>query len=89
MSQPKTRQLELTFTRNGGAELSEGDDIIWASDDDDDFRDEFADEFLGEKDTERVIDYLCDSSEISDDEAESVEVFEEAFDGQDLTPEQD
>ncbi len=72
-----TRALELTFTHTGGAEISQGDDILWSSDDDDEFRDEFVDEFLTEKDTDRVLQWLVDNDVITEDESEDIEVFQE------------
>lgn len=71
--------LELAFTPHGKAELidAEKDEILWASDDDDDFRDKFQDEFLSAADADRVLDYLIGAGEISEEEAEDMEIFEE------------
>jgi hypothetical protein len=76
------RNLELTFTSTGGAEVSDGpDDVVWSSDDDDEFRDEFENEFLNVKDEERVIQWLVDHDIVTEDESEDLEVFEEETDG--------
>ena len=84
------KMLELAFTPHGTAELidpdSDSDYVIWASDSDDDFRDEFGEELLSEADTEDVIDWLVSAEIISNDEAESLEVFEESQDGGDDPP---
>lgn len=87
------RKLELLFTPQGHAELTYADDsdnIIWSSDDDDDFYEVTeASEFLSEKDTEVVIEYLTGAHIITREEEEKLEVYEESFDGEDLTESDD
>lgn len=69
---------ELTFRLDGTAELTDPDDddaVVWASDSDEDFRDDFPDEALSEADLEKVIDWLVDHEVIDEDEAASLEAF--------------
>lgn len=90
---PARKNLELVFTPQGHAELREAgndDEILWSSDDDEDFAEQFdASEFLSEKDTEKVVEYLLDSSTITPAEESELEVYEESFDGEDLTENDD
>ena len=74
------RMLELVFYTEAGhvnLENPDTDEVVWSSDDDDDFRDEFTDELLTEKDSSRVMEYLLDAGEMTEDEAEYLEIFED------------
>jgi hypothetical protein len=76
----KMRELELAFTPDH-VELvnKESEEIEWASDDDDDFRDDFGDELLNaDEDGERVILWLKEMDIISDEEADDIEIFDES-----------
>jgi hypothetical protein len=61
--------LELILRSHGPAELVNSDEeTLWASDSDEDFREEFADEFLQEEDIEDILNFLCDAQIISEKE---------------------
>lgn len=87
------RNLELVFTPQGHAELRPAgneDEILWSSDDDDTFSEEVdPSEFLSEKDTEAVIEYLLTNDLLTPEEEQNLEVYEESFDGDDLTENED
>jgi nicotinic acid phosphoribosyltransferase len=71
-----SRATQLNLTETGGAELLDAEgSTLWASDTDEDFRDEFLD-FLQESDVPAVIDYLLDGEIIDEYEAEALEVGE-------------
>jgi hypothetical protein len=87
--------LELVFKHSGGVELRAVTDksdpaldtVIWASDSDQDFMDEFSNEIFDAKDQEEVaeiIDYLVEADVIDDDEAEGLQIWSEALDGRDV-----
>src|SRR5712672_690188 len=60
--------LELVLTAHGTAELvNNQEEILWASDDDDDFKEEFPD-FLGEDDFDEVLEFLHEAQVITDKE---------------------
>lgn len=69
------RELELILNEDGSAELIDfsDDSTVWASDSDDDFREEFR-ELLGEGDVEHIQDYLIDHGVITAVEADNMEV---------------
>lgn len=75
------RQLELILTATGGAELVAlgSGETLWASDTDEDFREEFP-EVLDENDAEAVFDFLVDNDFCSDDEADEAEFSIETLD---------
>lgn len=63
--------LELVLRAHGPVELlNSNDETLWASDADDDFREEFNDEFLQEEDIGDILDYLEEHEIISADEAD-------------------
>jgi hypothetical protein len=89
--------LELVFKHSGGVELraieangrdssNDVDAVVWASDSDQDFTDEFGGEELFDADehAEKVLDYLVEADVIDDDEAEGVRIFSESLDGRDV-----
>jgi hypothetical protein len=87
--------LELVFKHSGGVELRAVidksdpalDTVIWASDSDQDFMDEFSNEIFDAKDQDEVaeiIDYLVEADVIDDDEAEGLQIWSEALDGRDV-----
>jgi hypothetical protein len=66
----RSTPLELILRAHGPCELlNSRDETLWASDSDDDFREEFNDEFLREEDIGDILEYLVDAELISDDEA--------------------
>lgn len=69
------RLLELILTEDGGAELYDVNSEVqlWASDSDDEFREEFPD-ILDENDVEHVQDYLVAHEKMTEDEADIMEV---------------
>lgn len=72
----RSAPAQLNLTETGGAELLDGAGrTLWASDSDEDFRDEFPD-FLQEEDVPELVDYLIDAGELTEDEAEQVEIGE-------------
>jgi hypothetical protein len=61
--------LELILRAHGPVELvNANEEILWASDSDDDFREEFNDEFLQEEDLEDILDFLEEFEFIDADE---------------------
>lgn len=63
--------LVLLFRHEGTAELTEDGELVWVSDMDEEFRDQFENELLNEDDAEEVLEYLeeedyLDSSELPD-----------------------
>jgi hypothetical protein len=70
----KNHPLELILRHNGMAELIDSrDHTIWASDSDEDFREEFHNEFLTEDDTDDILSYLFETRMITDYEAKQFE----------------
>lgn len=66
--------LELILRQHGTAELVNAhDETLWASDADEDFKEEFNDEFLQENDIDDILDYLFNADIISDDELDNFE----------------
>jgi len=78
------RDIVIILTAQGGVEvldLSEDDEEgeqLWASDSDEDFREEFPD-FVDENDLEHLLDYLVDKEVITDAEAEDADIQSEAL----------
>ena len=69
----KDYPLELVLTHTGTAELRNKKELIlWASDDDDDFKEEFPD-FLVEDDFDDVLDFLHESEVLTDSEYDKFE----------------
>jgi predicted dithiol-disulfide oxidoreductase (DUF899 family) len=55
--------LELIFRAHGPVELLNADEqMLWVSESDDDFKEEFTDEFLHEEDAEDILEYLHDNN---------------------------
>lgn len=65
----------LTLLSNGGAELTRNGVQCWASDSDDEFAEQFGDEFLDENDVEGILEYLVEADQLTDDEADSADLF--------------
>jgi hypothetical protein len=91
--------LELIFKHSGGVELrrvhSHGttpnvvgdavDTVVWASDSDQDFMDEFGNEIMSaDEDAEEVMDYLEDADIITEAQAEALEIYDESLDGKEV-----
>jgi hypothetical protein len=74
------RRLLLTFVAEGGAELApvlpDGTSgvILWASDDDDDFIEEFGTRVLDENEFEEVVDYLIERGEMTEAEGAALDI---------------
>ena len=63
--------LELVLRAHGPCELlNSKEETLWASDADDDFREEFNDEFLQEEDIGEILEYLEEHDILDADEAE-------------------
>jgi hypothetical protein len=85
--------LELIFKHSGGVELrsisetASLDKVLWASDADNDFMDEFGNEIMSaDEDAEQVMDYLEDADIITEAQAESLEIYDESLDGTQIDP---
>lgn len=86
--------LELVFKHSGGVELraieagteSDVDTVVWASDSDQDFADDFGGEELFDADehAEKILDYLIEADVIDEGEADEVRIFSESLDGRDV-----
>lgn len=69
------RDLTLVFTQSGTAELEDPDgEILWASDEDGDFRAKNPDELLGENDSEEVLTYLSENGFFPEDDIGDVDI---------------
>jgi hypothetical protein len=76
----------LVFLTGGQAQLEDADGkVLWHSDDDAEFREVVPDEFLGEEDAERVLKYLIEADELTEEEAEDCEIEVESLDGDEIT----
>jgi hypothetical protein len=65
----KQYPLELILRAHGPAELVDADDnMLWASDADEEFKEMLPDEFLSEDDIDEILNYLADEEIISDKE---------------------
>lgn len=79
--------LELIFKHSGGVELrrvqgEKIDTVVWASDADADFMDEFGNEIMSaDEDAEQVMDYLEEADIITEEESEALEIYDESLDG--------
>lgn len=89
----KDHPLQLILTAHGTAELVNAqDEILWASDDDDDFKEEEFPDFLGEDNFDDVLEFLHDSEVISEMEygkfeSEEWEMNIESLKAEDVGPE--
>jgi len=73
--------LELVFTTGGQAVLTNiNDRVLWSSDDDPEFRDLFDQDFLTADDAEDIIDYLLTNGYVNEKEAEDMAIAEESED---------
>lgn len=66
--------LVLIFTRDGKAILEEDDELVWASDDDDDFAETFDAELLDADDAEEILNYLEEAGFLEEEEKAEVEI---------------
>lgn len=74
----------LLLTAHGTVQVLNADDaVLWSSDDDDDFTDEFADEFLGQADVPEILEYLVDAGLI--DENQELDLREDSLEDSDDT----
>lgn len=80
----KHDSLELVFKHGGGVEVraptesDHTDVLVWASDNDPDFMDEFPNELLTpDQDAGKILEYLVDADVINEEEADSVEIYSE------------
>lgn len=63
--------LELILRAHGTCELLNADnDTLWASDADEDFKEDFNDEFLNEEDIAEILEFLVYHEMLSDEEAD-------------------
>ncbi len=76
---------QLILTPGGAVELVEGENVLWASADDESFRDEFPDEVVSPDDVDEVLDYLIEEDYLTDGEADALEVMEEDLDADEET----
>lgn len=67
--------MKLLLTEYGTAILTtDSGEQVWSSDDDADFLEEFGDDFIRDEDAEEIIEYLEEKEELTDDEAEDIEI---------------
>lgn len=64
--------VEFTRYRDGTCALRDGDELLWSSDNDDDFLEEF-DAHIDSDDIEDVIEYLEDSGYLDSEEVDVVD----------------
>jgi hypothetical protein len=78
------RDTQLCLLRAGGAELVDvdSDEVLWASDSDEDFQEEFP-ELLDENDIEHLLDYLEEHEILTSREVECCDVIGEPLDPDD------
>jgi hypothetical protein len=85
--------LELVFKHSGGVELravdgraDDGslDTVVWASDSDQDFTDQFPSEIFEPNESEPIIDYLIEADILDEEEADNLRIFSESLDGRDI-----
>lgn len=63
-----SKAAALLLTAHGTAQLLDDNDrVLWSSDDDESFTDEFADEFLGEEDVHDILEFLVDAGRLPED----------------------
>jgi hypothetical protein len=72
----------LILRANGTAELEDARGRqIWASDADEEFKDEVSAEFLNEEDVVSILDFLVASDLLTDEEADACVIEEESLEG--------
>ena len=78
------RDTQLCLLDSGGAELVnvETDEVIWASDSDEEFAEEFP-ELLDENDIEHLQDYLEEKGQVTSRELEVMEIITEPMEPDD------
>jgi hypothetical protein len=85
--------LELVFKHSGGVELravdgraDDGslDTVVWASDSDQDFTDQFPTEIFEPNESEPIIEYLIEADILDEEEADNLRIFSESLDGRDV-----
>lgn len=70
----------LVLRYNGTAELLDSEEeTLWASDSDDDFKDEVSAEFLTQGDVLDILDYLVDQDLLTDEQANQCVIEEESM----------
>lgn len=79
---------ELVFVPHGAVELvTDDDEVIWASDSDPDFRDDFSDEFLNADDHgDDILEWLVENDIITEEESDDLEIVEESLEGDEEAP---
>lgn len=79
----ETSELTLVFTANGTAVLEEDGELVWASDDDDDFQENssLGGEFLDTDDAEEILNYLEEEGLLETEEKSEVAIETEAVNG--------
>lgn len=80
--------LTLVFLVGGQAVLEEGEgddaDIIWSSDDDDDFREYLPIDFLTYENAASIIDYLIEEDIVDESDREDIAIDIESYDAEDI-----
>lgn len=77
-------ELVLVFTVGGQAVLEEDEEIVWSSDNDEDFLEEVGAGFLTEEDALRILTYLQESDVVTEAEAPDIAIEVESYDASDL-----
>lgn len=68
-----SNRLSLVFLHGGTAVLEEDGEIVWASDDDEEFQ-EVHDDVLDENDKQSVLEYLIEEDILTEEEAQSASI---------------
>lgn len=78
--------FELIFSASGSVELVEVDKhteiLLWSSDEDEDFAEEFGDDFFDGEDAEEIIEYLIDNEYV--DENSAIDILEEDLEDEEI-----
>ncbi len=73
-----SRQIEFVLHKDGSCILTQGGNVIWSSDNDDEYQEDFG-ERIESEDIDDVLEYLEDAGELED--GDSVDIVDENDDG--------
>lgn len=77
MNVPLLNPAKLVFTENGTVEIQNAtNQILWSSADHDEFAEEFGDS-ADPEDDEAILDWLEENNVLTNDQASSLEIFED------------
>jgi hypothetical protein len=70
----------LVLLPTGGATLERAGKVVWASDSDEEFQEEFeGHDLFDESDAVEILDYLVEIGQLTDDQADDAEIAVESF----------